>query len=43
VVIKEALDMLGLDAGPARPPVGPLSAPQRLQLRAVLVDMGLLR
>ncbi|MHB0875370.1 MAG: 4-hydroxy-tetrahydrodipicolinate synthase [Anaerolineae bacterium] len=43
VVIKEALDMLGLDAGPARPPVGPLSPSQREQLRAVLVDMGLLR
>lgn len=43
VVIKEALDMLGLEAGPARPPVGPLSGPQRQQLRGVLVDMGLLR
>jgi len=41
VVVKEALDMLGLEAGPARPPVGPLTSAQRQQLRAVLIDMGL--
>jgi len=42
VVIKEALDMLGLDAGPARPPVGPLAENERAQLRSVLEGMGLL-
>lgn len=42
VVIKEALDMLGLDAGPARAPVGPLAEAERAQLRAVLQGMELL-
>lgn len=42
VVIKEALDMLGLEAGPARPPVGPLGEAERRQLRSVLDGMGLL-
>ncbi len=42
VVIKEALDMMGFDAGPARPPVGPLTAEQRQRLRGVLQGMGLL-
>ncbi|MGQ9552892.1 MAG: 4-hydroxy-tetrahydrodipicolinate synthase [Anaerolineae bacterium] len=42
VVIKEALDMMGFQAGPARRPVGPLSESQRRQLREVLEDMGLL-
>jgi 4-hydroxy-tetrahydrodipicolinate synthase len=42
VVIKEALDMMGLEAGPARLPVGPLAEAERQQLRAVLERMGLL-
>ncbi len=42
VVIKEALDMLGLDAGPTRAPVGPLAEAERAQLRTVLRGMGLL-
>jgi 4-hydroxy-tetrahydrodipicolinate synthase len=40
VVIKEALDLMGLVGGPARAPVGPLSAEQREKLRGVLRDMG---
>lgn len=41
VVIKEALDLMGMDAGPARAPVGPLSSEQRERLRGVLRGMGL--
>jgi 4-hydroxy-tetrahydrodipicolinate synthase len=41
VVIREALDILGFEAGPARPPVGPLNATQRAQLWRVLSGMGL--
>ncbi len=43
VVIKEALDLMGLEAGPARAPVGPLAPAQREKLRAVLESMGLLK
>ncbi len=41
-VIKEALQMTGLDVGPARKPVGPLSEKARTQLREVLATLGLL-
>lgn len=41
-VIKEALLMTGLDAGPCRRPVGPLSNEARGRLRQVLGDLGLL-
>ncbi len=41
-VIKEALLMTGLDAGPCRRPVGPLSSEARGRLRRVLSDLGLL-
>ena len=41
-VIKEALGMTGLDVGPARKPVGPLSENNRAQLREVLNTLGLL-
>lgn len=41
VVIKEALDLIGMEGGPARAPVGPLSPEQRERLRNVLRDMGL--
>jgi len=41
-VIKEALLMTGLDAGPCRRPVGPLSDEARGRLRRVLGDLGLL-
>jgi len=42
VVIKEALDLMGLEGGPARAPVGPLAAEQRERLEAVLRQMGLI-
>jgi 4-hydroxy-tetrahydrodipicolinate synthase len=42
VVIKEALDLMGLEAGPARAPAGPLSPEQREQLRRVLEKMRVL-
>lgn len=35
-VIKEAMQMIGLPAGPCRKPVGPMPDPARAQLRAVL-------
>jgi 4-hydroxy-tetrahydrodipicolinate synthase len=40
VVIKEALDLMGLEGGPARAPVGPLTPEQREKLRGVLKDLG---
>lgn len=40
IVIKEALDMIGLPAGPARAPVGPMDEPQRDRLRQLLVELG---
>jgi len=43
VVIKEALNMMGIEAGPAVPPVGPLSPENREKLRKVLVDMGMVK
>jgi 4-hydroxy-tetrahydrodipicolinate synthase len=39
VVIKEALNLMGMDAGPCRAPVGPLSTEQREKLKKVLQDM----
>jgi 4-hydroxy-tetrahydrodipicolinate synthase len=42
VVIKEALDLMGLDAGPSRAPVGAMPAEKREQLKAVLVSMGVI-
>jgi 4-hydroxy-tetrahydrodipicolinate synthase len=43
VVIKEALDMIGIEAGPAVPPVAPMSGENREKLRKVLDEMGLFR
>jgi len=40
VVIKEALDLMGMECGPARPPVGPLAPEQRERLKGVLKEMG---
>jgi len=40
-VIKEALNMIGIEAGPAVPPVGPMSRENREKLRKVLEEMGL--
>ncbi len=39
VVIKEALNLMGMDVGPCRAPVGPLATDQRERLRRVLQDM----
>jgi 4-hydroxy-tetrahydrodipicolinate synthase len=39
VVIKEALNLMGMDVGPCRAPVGPLTADQREKLKKVLQDM----
>jgi 4-hydroxy-tetrahydrodipicolinate synthase len=42
-VIKESLNLLGIDAGPCMEPAGPLTKEEREKLRKVLNDMGLLR
>lgn len=42
VVVKEAMTLQGLPAGPCRRPVGPLSEEKRKELRKVLETMGLL-
>lgn len=42
VVIKEALNLMGMGAGPARAPVGPMSPDQRERLRDVLIQMNVL-
>ena len=39
VVVKEALTLLGVDAGPARAPVGRLSADQREKLKQVVLAL----
>ena len=41
VVIKEALNMIGIEAGPAVPPAGPMSRENREKLRKILGEMGL--
>ncbi len=43
VVIKEALNMIGIEAGPAMAPVGPMTPENRDKLRKVLAGMGLLK
>jgi hypothetical protein len=40
VVIKEALNLMGIEAGVGRFPVGGMSAEQREKLKKVLKDMG---
>jgi len=42
VVIKEALDLIGLEGGPCRAPVGPLSQPQRERLQNLLKELQLI-
>ena len=42
-VIKEALILLGIEAGPCMDPVGPMTDEEREKLRQVLVGMGLLK
>ena len=43
VVIKEALNMIGIEAGPAVPPVGPMTRENREKLRKILVETGLIQ
>jgi 4-hydroxy-tetrahydrodipicolinate synthase len=43
VVVKEALTMIGIDAGPAILPVGPMTPENREKLRKVIADMGMLK
>jgi 4-hydroxy-tetrahydrodipicolinate synthase len=43
VVIKEALTLIGIDAGPAVAPIGPMTPENREKLRKVLVDMGMIK
>ena len=43
VVIKEALDLMGMEAGPSRAPVGPMTSEKREQLREVLEGMGVVQ
>ena len=42
IVVKEAMGMLGLPVGPARAPVGPMSAEARVRLREALKLAGVL-
>ena len=41
-VIKESLNLLGIEAGPCMEPAGPMTADERAKLRKVLVDMKIL-
>lgn len=42
VVVKEALQLIGIDAGPTRAPIKPLDESKREKLRIILQQMGLL-
>jgi dihydrodipicolinate synthase/N-acetylneuraminate lyase len=42
VVIKEALNLIGLDVGPCRASVGPLAMEKRERLRKVLDDLRII-
>jgi len=42
-VIKESLELLGIDAGACMSPVGPMSSEERQQLKKILTEMGLLK
>jgi 4-hydroxy-tetrahydrodipicolinate synthase len=42
-VIKESLNLLGIEAGPCMEPAGPMTSDERAKLRKVLIEMGLLR
>ena len=42
VVVKEAMTLQGLPAGPCRMPVGPLSDEKRAELKEIIIEMGLL-
>ncbi|MDR1932908.1 MAG: 4-hydroxy-tetrahydrodipicolinate synthase [Spirochaetales bacterium] len=42
-VIKEALELLGIEAGPCAAPTGPMTAEEKEQLKTVLIEMELLK
>ncbi|WHH57627.1 4-hydroxy-tetrahydrodipicolinate synthase [Petroclostridium sp. X23] len=42
-VIKESLELLGIEAGPCMDPVGPMSTEEKEQLKKVLIQMELLK
>ncbi len=42
IVVKEAMAMMGMDMGPGRAPVGPLTAANRQKLQATLRSMGVM-
>lgn len=42
VVVKEALELISIRAGPARSPVGPISSKSREELERVLQELGLI-
>jgi 4-hydroxy-tetrahydrodipicolinate synthase len=42
-VIKESLELLGIDAGACMEPVGPMSPEEKQQLTKILKEMGLLK
>jgi len=43
MVVKEAMDLIGISAGPARSPVGPMTEANRERLKEVLRELGVLR
>jgi 4-hydroxy-tetrahydrodipicolinate synthase len=42
-VIKESLELLGIDVGACMEPVGPMSSEEKEQLKKILKEMGLLK
>ena len=42
IVIKEALNLMGFQAGPARKPVGAMTKANRIILKNILINMGLI-
>ena len=42
-VIKESLELLGIEAGPCAAPVGPMTVEEKEQLKKILIQMGLLK
>lgn len=42
-VIKEALELIGIEAGPCVPPTGPMTPEEKEELKKVLAGMGLLQ
>jgi dihydrodipicolinate synthase/N-acetylneuraminate lyase len=42
-VVKEAINLCGMDAGPVRPPLAPLLKDDRAELRSILQNLGVLK